>query len=154
MRRHLILTLAICGALATAVIAAPQFAKFRSHSGAVASYLSHSGTNSTIEVEWDYDIPFRLAEVTATTNGIATDVTINRIRYYESAVAGTEVVTNFHGLVLTNSVNTYTRTILTNEVYDSTSDTLPDNQYFLNRDILQADFGSVTNVTLQVVGTP
>ena len=150
MRKHFYITLAICGVLTAAGIAAPQFGFFR-HSGAVASYVGNSGTNSSIEVEFTSDLPGRLFEVVAQTNGVATAVTVDRLWTYEDKVTSTEVVTNFHGIVLTNNVVTFTRNTQTNRIYDSSSDTLPVAFYALNRDILIFDFGSATNVYLRAM---
>ena len=153
MRRHSILALVLCAAIATALHADPQWGYISPARGdAVASLIAASGTNSSIEVVYSNDVPCRLSEVLATTNGIATDCTVDRMWYLTEQVTSNEVVTNFHGFVLTNSVQTWTRSVQTNQIYDSTADTLPDNEYILENDVLKFDFGSVTNVILRALG--
>jgi len=140
--------------VAMAAFAAPQFGLFDArYSGAVASFIANSGTNTSVEVLYEGEIPFRLFEVVATTNGVATDVAVSRIWYLEVQTTETEVSTNMFGTVSTNNIQVWTRSLQTNEVYDSTSDTLPVASYFIQTDVFVADFGAVTNVALRVLGT-
>jgi len=102
----------------------------------------------------DCERAFQLVDVTATTNGIACDVTINRIWMSELFVQYELVETNLWGTVETNLV--LAGSVLeeiTNTVYDSTSDSLPTPYIFLVDEVIQASFGSVTGAVLRIVGS-
>ena len=131
-----VLSIIVCGVLH----AAPQ------------RFMAALGTNTV--VEFDVDRAFQLVDVTATTNGVAADVTVRRIWVSESYVVYDKVETNLWGTVETNSVVAGPITEeVTNTVYDSTSDTLPTPYVFLTDEVIQADFGSVTNGVIRMVGS-
>jgi len=124
--------------------------------GVTMGYTANSGTNSVLEVGATniVAVPYRLSEVTATTNGVATETKIYRVEAFGRERYVDEVYTNFASEVETNTIDygtTYTYS--TNLVYDSTSSTLPVASWFLPKDILRADFQSVTNVQFRVIGT-
>ena len=94
MKPKVFISLAIVCVVLSAVVAlaselAPAAAvdnpKIKTHeyvaNGVVASYQAVSGTNTAIEVVYSnaVAVPFRLYEVSALTNGVVTDVTIDRV---------------------------------------------------------------------------
>ena len=144
--------------LVTAVLFAGEPAVYKNPwTGVVMAYTANSFTNSTLEVGSETNatiVPYRISEVTATTNGTDTAVKLYRIETFEVSYKLQEVTTNFWGTVATNTADYGSKvTYITNEVYDSASDTLPVASWFLPKDILLADFDSVTNVQFRVVGT-
>ena len=144
--------------LVTAVLFAGEPAVYKNPwTGVVMAYTANSFTNSTLEVGSETNatiVPYRISDVTATTNSVATAVKLYRIETFEVSYKLQEVTTNFWGTVETNTADYGTKVnYITNEVYDSASDTLPVASWFLPKDILLADFDSVTNVQLRVVGT-
>jgi len=148
----------LAGILTVSVFAAgePTFGKFlKGTSGAVVSFVGGSGTNTSIEVVYDGDIPFRLAEVTATVDG--TDVgttTVSRVWQYSRESRKLVIETNFFGQVETNGyVQTSEIVTPTNTIYTSGTDTLPGTKHFVYGDKMVIDFGSETNVIVRVMGT-
>ena len=127
--------------------------------GVVMAYTANSYTNSTLEVGIETNaiatiVPYRISDVTATTNSTDIDFKLYRVETFEVYYKLQEVTTNFWGTVETNTADYGTKvTYLTNEVYNSTSSTLPVASWFLPRDILLADFDGVTNVQFRAVGT-
>lgn len=124
-----------------------------SYSGAIMAYIANLGTNSVIEYDYTYAVPSLLAEVTATTNGVATDVIVSRVWNYSREKVETVVSTNLFGNAETNIYNAGFELVeMTNELYDSTSDTLPTPHYFLQGDVVRITTGSVTGATIRVMG--
>jgi len=155
---------ALAGLLCVSVLAAnPEFASFTSlYTGVVTKFIGNSGTNTVLEVVYEpvagAITPFKLSEVTAMvdTGSGATNTPVQVYRVWQYTIDQHQVVvsTNFHGDVITNSWPTtplvYNQT---NLVYDSSADTLPVSAYFTVGDKVLADFDSVTNVILRIIGT-
>jgi hypothetical protein len=141
---------------ALALAEGPVFGKFRqSYSGAVVSFIGGSGTNTAIEVVYDGDTPFRLAEVTATVDGVAVGTTtVSRVWQFHRDAYKVVVSTNFFGTVETNKyVQTDAVVVVTNQVYSSATDTLPGSRHFVGGDLMVVDFGEQTNVIVRILGT-
>ena len=161
MRRlNLFLAGLLAGLLAVSAFAdnasIPTFGKFRlSYSGAVVSFVGASGTNSAIEVVYDGDIPFRLADVSATVAGEAAGTTtVYRVWQFHRDAYKVVVSTNFFGTIETNSyVQTSEIETITNTVYTSTSGTLPGSMHFMAGDKMVMDFGTQTGAVVRVLGT-
>jgi hypothetical protein len=142
-------------ALATLPTAIPRFTQWKNiNVGVVTVYQANSGTNTVLNIPYTNTIPFRLHDVVAVTNGVEVPVKINRIWVYSRGVYEVTVTTNFFGKVETNSAWA-SREVeqISTEIYDSASDTLPVPEYVLPNDSVQLDFGSITGVTVRVVGT-
>lgn len=138
--KKLLVILTVVVSICLGVYSAPQ------------SYRVALGTNSIVEM--DVDKAFQLVDVTATTNGVACNVTVKRIWVSELLVQYDKVTTNLWGTVETNATIAGSVTEeVTNTVYDSTSDTLPTPYIFLRDEVIQADFGSVTGAVLRIVGS-
>lgn len=126
------------------------------YSGVLFTYMGGSGTNSVIEIDNSTNVvPWQLTDVDCTTNGVATAVKIYRVWAWNRPIIDTVVSTNFFGTVVTNVANFvgYRQTMITNEVYDSSTDTLPIRKYFLDGDIVRVDFQSETNAIIRIIGT-
>jgi hypothetical protein len=148
----------LSGILTASVFAAgePTFGKFRqSYSGAVVSFVGTSGTNTAIEVVYDGDTPFRLADVSATVGGEAVGTTtVYRVWQFHRDSYKVVVSTNFFGTAETNSyMQTSEIETITNTVYSSTTDTLPGTTHFIAGDKMVLDFGTQTNVIVRILGT-
>jgi stress-induced morphogen len=122
--------------------------------GVRASYVVHSGTNSTLDVSCENVIPFRLSEATATTNGVAINFTVHRLWNLTREHYTQRIETNFFGTVITNSdFSGLTSVAQTDLVYTSASDNLDTKRvYFLKNDAMRLTFG-VTGVVARVIGT-
>lgn len=96
--------------------------------------------------------PWYLQELTAVTNGASVAVTVNRVFRYTREVEIPEVSTNLFGVVGTNTVTKSSNSLVTNLVYTSASDTLPDNVIIMPNEGLILDFGAVSNVLVRLVG--
>ena len=144
----------------TAALAVEPAVHKNRYTGVVLSHVSNSGTNSVIELGSSTNtasaqlVPYRLSNLSATTNGVATAVKAYRVWNYSRDYKISEVTTNFFGDAETNTV--YYGALAnyqTNLIYDSASDTLPVSEWVLDGEILRLDFQSVTGVTCRVVGT-
>ena len=126
-----------------------------SFSGAVASFIAGSGTNTQIEVLCNNEIPFRLSEVTATVSGAnAGTTTVYRVWQYVRDSELLVIETNMFGQVRTNSYPQTAEVVVeTNTVYVSGTDTLPTDEYFVGGDLIRFDFNTQTGVVLRVMGT-
>lgn len=156
MRKYLL----FLSLIATAVIAVEPAVHKNRYVGVVLSYVSNSGTNSVIELGSSTNtasatlVPYRLSNLSATTNGVATAVKAYRVWNYSRDYKISEVTTNFFGNPETNTVHYGDlSSYQTNLIYDSASDTLPVSEWILDGEILRLDFQSVTGVTCRVVGT-
>ena len=147
----LVVGLMLAAATASAV---PEFAKhLNRYVGAVISYVVNTGAETSVDIVYDGVVPFRLTDVTATVDGVATNVVIKRVFNYVRDYEITEVITNFYGNLETNVYPSGTvRFPVTNTVYDSTSDTLPVTAYFLSGEKLLAEVDD-TNTIVRIVGT-
>ena len=154
--RGLTAFLVVCLLLAVgSAYSAPEFSKhLNRYVGAVISYVVNSGAETSVDIVYDGEVPFRLFEVSASVGGVETNVTVSRVWNYVRDYEISEVITNLFGTVITNSYPSGTIvSAQTNVIYDSTSDTLPSTGFFLKGEKLLADFGSTTNVVLRLVGT-
>jgi hypothetical protein len=154
MKHKTLLTLAtvLASALAWAEITVePTFGKFRySYSGSVVSFIAGSGTNTAVEVVYDGEIPWRLAEVTST----ASTTTVSRVWQYRRPMIKVSIETNLFDTVITNQyLSGYQTVTYTNEVYDSTTDTLPDSEHFLRGDMMLVGFGTETGQVVRILGS-
>lgn len=150
--KYRLMALAVLLAATIAISAEiPVFGLVRqAYSGAVVSYIAGSGTNTAVEVLYEGDTPWRLTEVTST----AGTTTVYRVWNYERSVYQTDVATNFYGVVSTNRYMSGSQIVIyTNEVYSSIADTLPDNELFIQGDLMIVDFGPETNVVTRVAGS-
>jgi hypothetical protein len=149
------LLISLLAALPLAVLAAPRFGEIVNRNvGVVASYVARSGTNTTIQVLYDRQSAFRLAEVTATVNGSSTSVNVHRVWAYTGRRTETKVETSFFGSTVTNVYDAGTEVIqTTNLLYNSATGTLPSSGYVLPGEALHLDFGDQTNVLVRIVGT-
>jgi len=154
-----ILALVLVGLLAASAVAdnasIPTFGKFRQmYSGAVVSFIAGSGTNTAVEAVYEGDIPFRLADVTATVDGAAaTTVTVYRVWQYVRDAYTVSVETNMFGQVETNSyLQASVVETITNTVYASGSTTLPGSVHFIQGDKMIVDFGSQTGAVVRILG--
>jgi hypothetical protein len=141
----------VTGGLLAAAERVPAFAKYRlEYSGAAVTYIANSGTNTAIEVLYDGDIPFRLADVYST----AATTKVYRVWQYHLDTDKIVVETNLFGTVETNSYGQAdTVSTITNEIYSSVSDTLPGSEHFISGDLMLIDFGTETNVITRILGT-
>jgi len=156
MKKYILIAAAVAVTSALALAQTPVFGKFRlSYSGAVVSYVGASGTNTAIEVVYDGDIPFRLAEVSATVNGAAAGTTtVYRVWQFHRDAYKVVVSTNFFGTVETNSyAQTSEIETITNTVYVSTTGTLPGSAHFVAGDKMVIDFNTQTGAVARVLGT-
>jgi hypothetical protein len=156
MKKYILIAAAVAVTSALALAQTPVFGKFRlSYSGAVVSYVGASGTNTAIEVIYDGDIPFRLADVSATVNGAAAGTaTVYRVWQFHRDAYKVVVSTNLFGTVETNSyMQTSEIESITNTVYTSTSDTLPGTAHFISGDKMIVDFNTQTGVVVRILGT-
>jgi hypothetical protein len=153
-KTHLLITFIVLAILnlAYAVPAVvPTFGIHRQqYTGVVATYQAHSGTNTSLEVVYTGDIPWRLSDVTSS----AGTTTVYRVWNYERPIYKVVVSTNFFGNVETNSYFSGAQTITsTNQMYTSTSPSLPSSHRMIQHDMLLLDFGTDTGVVVRVVGT-
>ena len=146
----LLLVLSLCSA--ALLQAAPGLGMgWRSFSGAVASFIAGSGTNTQIEVVCNNEIPFRLSEVTSSASGTTT---VYRVWQYVRDSELLVVETNMFGQVVTNAYPQSPEVVVvTNTVYTSSVDTLPTDCYFISGDLIRFDFNSQTGVVLRAMGT-
>ena len=122
-----------------------------SFSGAVASFIAGSGTNTQIEVVCNNEIPFRLSEVTSSASGTTT---VYRVWQYVRDSELLAIETNMFGQVATNAYPQSSEVVVvTNTVYTSGVDTLPTSEYFVAGDLIRFDFNTQTGVVLRVMGT-
>ena len=153
--KKLIVSLTMALAVTFAIGSEPVANYFKNtYTGMVMSYVAGLGTNSVIEFDYDsHGVPCRLADVTATTNGVATPVIVSRIWAYQREIWVNEVVTNF-GEVVTNSYNTGTQIEeITNVLYNSASDSLPVSGHFIDGDVVRVTTGSATGAVVRIAGT-
>ena len=151
-----IASMATAALAASVLVTIPRFTQWENDNvGVVTVYQANSGTNSVLNIQYPSgSVPFRLHDVVAVTNGVAVPVTVSRVWVYARDVYQYEVTTNFFGTVVTNAdMAGQVVEQITTEMYDSTSDTLPVPEYVLPNDSVQLDFGSITGVTVRVVGT-
>jgi len=141
-------------ALAEPTITRPIANYFKNtYTGVVMTYVTGLGTNTTVEFDYDSNVPCRLSEVNATIDGTETNVTVSRIWMYQRAQYDTTISTNF-GIVETNDYFAgYVSEEVTNLLYTSSSDTLPVAGYFQRGDVVQVDTGSATNAIIRLIGT-
>jgi hypothetical protein len=153
MKFRILISLAVLAAVvAVAYADAPTFGRFRqSYSGAVVSFIAAAkGTNTSVEVVYEGEIPWRLAEVTTT----ATTVTVSRVWQHEVPVMQVDVSTNLFGVVETNSYISGSQiTTVTNLIYTSGVTTLPVYTYFVQGDMMVVDFDGETNKIVRILGT-
>ncbi len=151
MKKMIFIALLTASAFA---VAEPVASYFRNrYTGVVMSYVAGLGTNSIVEFDYASAVPCRLAEVNATTNGIDTAVVVNRIWVYQRARTVTEVTTNF-GYSVTNVYHAgYVTEEVTNQIYDSSTDTLPVAGHFIDGDVVQVSLNSVTGAIIRLTGT-
>ena len=151
MRKLLSIGLVFIAVLAFA--AEPAF-QHLSHSGAVFTYVGGAGTNSVIEVNNATNlIPWRIQDITATTNGVACAVKVYRVWNFQRLYKQGVITTNFFGTTETNYYHAFVNSYQTNEVYDSASDTPPMPEVFVINDIVRIDCQSVTNAIIRMTGS-
>jgi hypothetical protein len=135
------------------VVAEPKANYFKNrYVGVVMTYIAGLGTNSVVEFDYTSDVPCRLSEVSAVTNGVEAQVSVNRIWVYHRENWKTEITTNF-GYVVTNKYMAgYIAEEVTNALYNSSTDTLPASSYFQKGDVVQVVVGG-TGAIVRVTGT-
>ena len=156
MKKFILIAAAVAATSVLALAQTPVFGKFRlSYSGAVVSYVGASGTNTAIEVVYDGDVPFRLADVSATVDGAAVGTTtVYRVWQFHRDAYTVDVATNLFGMVETNSyMQTSEIETITNTIYTSSTDTLPGTAHFIAGDKMVIDFGVQTGAVVRVIGT-
>lgn len=129
----------------------PTFGLVRQqYSGAVVNFIAGSGTNTAIEVVYTWDTPWRLTEVTSS----AGTTTVYRVWNYERSVYQNNVETDLFGNTVTNRyMSGSVISVQTNEIFDTSSDTMPDTDVVVQGDMLIFDFGSETNIILRAAGS-
>jgi hypothetical protein len=134
---------------------APKWGKVRSpYSSVTAVYVAGSGTNDYVDVPYDGDAPFRIADVSATVGGVSTNVTLYRLWQYSLPRRTIQVATDFwSGNVTTNyHLAGYEVTIVTNTLYVTGVTALPTPAYVLGGETLRAAFDD-TNTIVRIIGT-